>query len=95
MAKGVFEGGVAYYEGDNEKVFSSFLDCMLELGTLHIGKLGFSQAQKLIAKQLREVNTCMSVVSACSGKTVDLAVMTELMKEALAEPDSSERTLLE
>ncbi|CAI8864687.1 NEL domain-containing protein [Pseudomonas sp. IT-P253] len=95
MAKGVFEGGVAYYEGDNEKVFSSFLDCMLELGTLHIGKLGFSQAQKLIAKQLREVNTCMSVVSACSGKKVDLAVMTELMKEALAEPDSSERTLLE
>jgi hypothetical protein len=95
MAKGVFEGGLAYHEGDNKKAFSSFLDCMLELGTLRIGKLGFSQAQKLIAKQLGEVNTCMSVVSACGGKTVDLAVITELMKEALAGPDSSERTLLE
>ncbi|MBK5352489.1 hypothetical protein JFU37_08205 [Pseudomonas sp. TH41] len=95
MAKSVFEGGLAYHEGDNEKAFSSFLDCMLELGTLRIGKLGFSQAQKLIAKRLGDVNTCMSVVSACGGKTVDLAVITELMKEALAEPDSSEQTLLE
>lgn len=95
MAKGVFEGGLAYHEGDNEKVFSSFLDCMLELATLRIGKLGFSQAQKLIAKQLGDVNTCMSVISACGGEQVDLAVITELMKEALAEPDSSEWTLLE
>lgn len=95
MAKGVFKGGLAYHEGENEKVLSSFLDCMLELGTLRVGKLGFSQAQKLIAKQLGEVNTCLSVVSACGGKTLDLAVMTELMKEALAEPDSSEQTLLE
>ncbi|QVW24257.1 hypothetical protein KJF94_01345 [Pseudomonas hormoni] len=94
-AKAVFEGGLAYHEGDNEKVLSSFLDCMLELATLRIGNLGFSQAQKLIAKRLGDVNTCMSVVSAHGGKTVDLAVITELMKEALAEPDSSERTLLE
>lgn len=94
MAKGVFEGGLAYHEGDGEKAFSSYLDCMLELATLRIGKLGFSQAQKLIAKALGDVNTCMSVVSACSGKTADLAVITELMKEALAEPDSSEQTTL-
>ncbi|MCP1499721.1 hypothetical protein J2Y86_004428 [Pseudomonas migulae] len=95
MAKAVFEGGLAYYEGDHEKAFSSYLDCMLELATFRIGKLGFSQAQKLIAKRLGDVNTCMSVVSACSGVTVDLSVITDLMKEALAEPDSSEQTLLE
>lgn len=95
IAKGVFEGGLAYHDGKTEEVFSSFLDCVLELATLRIGKVGFSQAQKLIAKRLGDVNTCMSVVSAYSGKTADLAVITELMKEALAEPDSSEQTLLE
>lgn len=94
VAKGVFEGGLAYHEGENEKVFSSFLDCMLELATLHIGKAGFTPIQKLIAKRLGDVNTCFSVVSTLSGTTVDLAVITELMKEALAEPDSSEQTLL-
>ncbi|ROM97147.1 dermonecrotic toxin domain-containing protein [Pseudomonas brassicacearum] len=95
MAKGVFEGGMAYHEGDYKKVFSSYLDCMLELATMRIGKLGFSQVQKAIAKRLGDANTCLSVVSACSGKTVDLAVMSALMKEALEEPDSSEQTLLE
>ncbi|WP_256585261.1 MULTISPECIES: dermonecrotic toxin domain-containing protein [unclassified Pseudomonas] len=95
MAKGVFEGAKAYHEGDHSGVFASYLDCMLELATMRIGKLGFSQVQKAIAKRLGDANTCLSVVSACSGKTVDLAVMTELMKEALEEPDSSEQTLLE
>lgn len=94
VAKGVFEGALAYYDGDYKKLLSSYLDCILELSTMRIGKLGFSQAQKLIAKQLGDANTCMSVVSACTGTTADLAVITELMKEALAEPDSSERTLL-
>ncbi|EXF91359.1 hypothetical protein HK44_018600 [Pseudomonas fluorescens HK44] len=95
MAKGVFEGEMAYHEGDYKKVFSSYLDCMLELATMRIGKLGFSQVQKAIAKRLGDTNTCLSVVSACSGTTVDLAVMSALMKEALEEPDSSEQTLLE
>ncbi|MGE8099579.1 dermonecrotic toxin domain-containing protein [Pseudomonas fluorescens] len=94
MTKGVFEGAKAYHEGDHSGVFASYLDCMLELATMRIGKLGFSQVQKAIAKRLGDANTCLSVVSACSGTTVDLAVMTELMKEALEEPDSSEQTLL-
>ncbi|MHC8365326.1 dermonecrotic toxin domain-containing protein [Pseudomonas sp. ZT5P21] len=95
MAKAVFEGGLAYHEGDYKKVLSSYLDCMLELTVLRIAKVGFSQAQKLIARQLGDVNTCLSAISACTGKTADLAVITELMKQALAEPDSSEQTLLE
>lgn len=94
LAKGVFEGALAYHDGDREKLLSSYLDCMLELATMRIGKLGFSQGQKLIARQLGDVNTCMSVVSACTGITADLAVITELMKEAIDEPDSSEQTLL-
>ena len=94
VAKGVFEGASAFRDGDYEKLLSSYLDCMLELATMRIGKLGFSQTQKLIAKQLGDVNTCMSVVSACTGTTADLAVITELMKEAIAEPDSSEQTFL-
>ncbi|MCU1748303.1 dermonecrotic toxin domain-containing protein [Pseudomonas sp. 6D_7.1_Bac1] len=95
IAKGVFEGAKAYHEGDYKALFSSYLDCMLELTTMRIGKLGFSQVQKAIAKRLGDANTCLSVVSACTGKTVDLAVMTALMKEALEEPESSEQTLLE
>jgi hypothetical protein len=95
IAKGVFDGAKAYHEGDYKALFSSYLDCMLELATMRIGKLGFSQVQKAIAKRLGDANTCLSVVSACTGKTVDLAVMTALMKEALEEPESSEQTLLE
>jgi hypothetical protein len=67
---------------------------MMELATMRIGKLGFSMVQKAIAKQLGNVNTCMGVISACTGKTVDLAVVSQLMKESLAEPDSSEQTIL-
>jgi hypothetical protein len=95
IAKGVFDGAKAYHEGDYKVLFASYLDCMLELATMRIGKLGFSQVQKALAKRLGDANTCLSVVSACSGKTVDLAVMTALMKEALEEPESSEQTLLE
>lgn len=94
MTKAVFEGAKAYQEGDYEKLFSSYLDCMMELATMRIGKLGFSVAQKAIAKQLGNVNTCMGAISACTGTTVDLAVVSELMKQSLAEPDSSERTIL-
>ncbi|MFJ2365115.1 dermonecrotic toxin domain-containing protein [Pseudomonas sp. NPDC087697] len=94
MAKGVFDGARAYHEGDYKALFASYLDCMLELATMRIGKLGFSPVQKAIAKRLGDANTCLNVVSACSGTTVDLAVMTALMKEALEEPESSEQTLL-
>lgn len=94
MSKAVFEGAKAYHEGNSEKVFSSYLDCMLELATMRIGKLGFSVAQKAICRRLADVNTCMGVVSACTGQTVDLAVATELMKQALAEPESNEQTIL-
>ncbi|TVT85341.1 hypothetical protein FPT12_05895 [Pseudomonas sp. H3(2019)] len=95
IAKGVFDGARAYHEGDYKALFTSYLDCMQELATMRIGKLGFSPLQKAIAKRLGDANTCLSVVSACSGQTADLAVMTELMKEAFAEPESSEQTLLE
>jgi hypothetical protein len=94
MTKALFEGAKAFQEGDYKKLFSSYLDCMLELTTMRIGKLGFSVAQKAIAKQLGDVNTCMCVVTACTGKTVDLSLATELMKQALAEPDSNEQTIL-
>lgn len=94
MTKAVFEGAKAYQEGDYEKWFSSYLDCMMELATMRIGNLGFSVVQKAIAKQLGNVNTCMGAVSACTGQTVDLAVITELIKQSLAEPDSSEQTSL-
>ena len=94
MTKAVFEGAKAFQEGNYQKLFSSYLDCMMELATMRIGKLGFSMVQKAIAKQLGNVNTCMGVISACTGKTVDLAVVSELMKQALAEPDSSEQTIL-
>jgi hypothetical protein len=94
MTSAVFEGAKAYMEGDHEKMFSSYLDCLLELATMRIGKLGFSMAQKAIAKQVGNVNTCMGVISACTGKTVDLAVVSELIKQSLAEPDSSEQTIL-
>lgn len=94
MTNAVFEGAKAYMEGDHEKMFSSYLDCLLELATMRIGKLGFSMAQKAIAKQVGNVNTCMGVISACTGKTVDLAVVSELIKQSLAEPDSSEQTIL-
>ncbi|WP_448110330.1 dermonecrotic toxin domain-containing protein [Pseudomonas lini] len=95
IAKGVFDGAKAYHEGDYKALFASYLDCMLELATMRIGKLGFSPVQKAIGKQLGDVNTCLSVVSACSGKSADLAVITALMKEALEESESSEQTLLE
>jgi hypothetical protein len=94
MTKAVFEGAKAFQEGNYEKLFSSYLDCMMELATMRIGKLGFSMVQKAIAKQLGNVNTCMGVISACTGKTVDLAVVSQLMKESLAEPESSEQTIL-
>lgn len=94
MTKAVFEGVKGYQEGDHEKLFSSYLDCMMELATMRIGKIGFSAVQKAVAKQLGNVNTCMGVISACTGKTVDLAVVSELMKQSLAEPDSSEQTIL-
>ncbi len=94
IAKGVFDGARAYHEGDHKALFASYLDCMLELVTMRIGKLGFSPVQKAIARQLGDANTCLSVVSTCTGKKADLAVMTELMKEALAEPESRERTIL-
>jgi hypothetical protein len=94
MTKAVFEGAKAFQEGNHEKLFSTYLDCMMELATMRIGKLGFSMVQKAIAKQLGNVNTCMGVISACTGKTVDLAVVSQLMKESLAEPDSSEQTIL-
>ncbi|MFJ2691725.1 dermonecrotic toxin domain-containing protein [Pseudomonas sp. NPDC087336] len=94
MTKAVFEGAKAFQEGSYEKLFSTYLDCMMELATMRIGKLGFSMVQKAIAKQLGNVNTCMGVISACTGKTVDLAVVSQLMKESLAEPDSSEQTIL-
>ncbi|EJN35530.1 hypothetical protein PMI35_00080 [Pseudomonas sp. GM78] len=94
MTKAVFEGAKAFQEGNYEKLFSSYLDCMMELATMRIGKLGFSMMQKAIAKQLGNANTCMGVISACTGKTVDLAIVSQLMKESLAEPDSSEQTIL-
>nr|WP_180205743.1 DUF6543 domain-containing protein [Pseudomonas sp. SbOxS1]NYU05894.1 hypothetical protein [Pseudomonas sp. SbOxS1] len=94
MSKAVFEGTKAYLEGNHEKLFSSYIDCMMELATMRIGKLGFSVVQKAIAKQIGNVNTCMGVISACTGKTVDLAVVSELIKESLAEPDFSEQTIL-
>lgn len=94
MAKAVFDGAKAYQESDYKTLFSNYLDCMLELTTMRIGSLGFSAVQKAIARQLGNVNTCMGAVSACTGKTVDLAVATELMKQALAEPDSNEQTTL-
>jgi len=94
MTKAVFEGAKAFQEGSYEKLFSTYFDCMMELATMRIGKLGFSMVQKAIAKQLGNVNTCMGVISACTGKTVDLAVVSQLMKESLAEPDSSEQTIL-
>ncbi|APC17646.1 hypothetical protein BLL42_18635 [Pseudomonas frederiksbergensis] len=94
IAKGVLDGAKAYHEGNHQVLFASYLDCMLELATMRIGKLGFSPVQKAIARQLGDANTCLSVVSAFSGKKADLAVMTELMKQALAEPESSERTIL-
>jgi hypothetical protein len=94
MTKAVFEGAKAFQEGSHEKLFSTYFDCMMELATMRIGKLGFSMVQKAIAKQLGNVNTCMGVISACTGKTVDLAVVSQLMKESLAEPDSSEQTIL-
>lgn len=94
IAKGVFDGAKAYHEGDNKALFASYLDCMLELATMRIGKLGFSPLQKAIARQLGDANTCLSVISTCTGQKADLAVMTELMKQALAEQDSSERTIL-
>ncbi|WCM52232.1 hypothetical protein OH720_04210 [Pseudomonas sp. WJP1] len=94
MTKAVFEGAKAFQEGNYEKLFTSYLDCMMELATMRIGKLGFSMVQKAIAKQIGNVNTCMGVISACTGKTVDLAVVSQLMKESLAEPESSEQTIL-
>lgn len=94
MTRAVLEGVKAYHDGDYEKLLSSYLDCMLELTTMRIGKLGFTLAQKAIARQLGDINTCMGVISACTGRKVDLAVVTELMKEALAEPDSREQTFL-
>ena len=94
MTKALFEGVEALLQGDYRKLFSSYLDCMLELATMRIGKLGFSMAQKAIARQLENVNTCMGVITACTGKTVDLAVVTELLKQAHAEPDPSEQTIL-
>lgn len=94
IAKGVFDGAKAYHEGDYKMLFASYLDCMLELATMRLGKLGFSPLQKAIARQLGDANTCLSVVSTCTGKKADLAVMTELMKAALEEPESSERTIL-
>ncbi|KAI2690749.1 hypothetical protein [Pseudomonas sp. TNT3] len=94
MTKAVIDGVEAYQESNYEQLFSSYLDCMLELTTMRIGHLGFSLLQKAIARQLGNVNTCMGAISACTGKTMDLAVATELMKQALAEPDSNDKTLL-
>lgn len=94
MTKAVIDGVKAYNESDYETLFSNYLDCMLELTTMRIGKLGFTVLQKAIARQMGNVNTCMGAVSACTGKTLDLAVATELMKQALAEPDSNDKTLL-
>jgi hypothetical protein len=94
MTKAIIEGVEAYQENNYKQLFSSYLDCMLELTTMRIGKLCFTVLQKAIARQLGDVNTCMGAISACTGKTVDLAVATELMKQAIAVPDSSDKTLL-